>query len=117
MKIQITARPTFEIPISLWEVEQLIKLSKNHYDSACKAISIPGGFLYGWRNRVGGSVAWGTVDATWHELDFLLKVCENMDYLTEDAQAAIRKLCAAIRGAMKCAENQLSHWSYSYEAK
>lgn len=68
-----------EVPMSLLEVEFLQKMAAIHYDSHCKSVGAPGGFLYGMRN----SAAFSEEDGEpakhfllFRQIDTLLKILE-----------------------------------------
>lgn len=105
MKIEISSRPVFSLPLPLKTVELLMTMSRHHYDGRCKSASAVGGFIYGWSNSVTFAPE-GPVDATWDQLDTLLKICENVAVLHEDpgARSVVWKLTTDVHRA-------LSHWN------
>lgn len=110
MKIEITGRPVYWIEFTNEQIQELMKLSANHYDGLCVSACKPGGFLYGWQN----GVLWSNGDATepykckatHHELDILLKI---MEMHTSDPE--IRELFTEVLRAMEQAEELFKNFS------
>lgn len=98
MKITIKARPEFHLPLDAATVALLMQMSSLHYDARCKAASAVGGFIYGWRNSVQFSPEL-PVEATWNDLDTVLKICENRSFLGAEDQERVRDLTKALRHA------------------
>ena len=80
MKIQIVAAPKFLLPLTLSQVDLLMKLGLMHYDHTCNAAVRVGGFIYGWNNRVTFSAEEAEHPspcvANFRELDLCLKIME-----------------------------------------
>lgn len=64
------------IKLSKADYALLVKLSAEHYDSKCKAISAVGGFLYGWQWGFEENPYQIEVHATHRQLDTLIKITE-----------------------------------------
>lgn len=116
MKIEVVARPLFNLPLPLETVKLLMLMSSRHYDGRCKSASAVGGFIYGWNNSVTYSPDL-PVSATFHELDVTLKICENTMALDEQtgARETIRRLVQDVHLAVS-GWNRASHdWRVTVE--
>jgi len=49
--LKVWYQPKVEVEFSWSDVEGMILFSEQHYDPTCKALSQPGGDLYGMRNK------------------------------------------------------------------
>lgn len=120
MQIVITARPIFNLPLTLDQIELLAKLSDAHYDGRCKAASRPGtgGFIHGWK----GCATFHaenphldrepfTVQATWHEIDTTLKILEMCSYLPVPERAMALELQADLYAALQHADKVVPSWT------
>lgn len=111
MQIQIFVRPVYYLQLTLEELEPLLVMSKHHYDSVCRSASSPGGFLFGWYNtlsvpRLPEQTEPAPCQATYRELDVLLKICEGLRLavhcrlITEEQMDKTNHLCALAVAAM-----------------
>lgn len=69
------------LPITLEEINLLTELSEAHYDSLCKSVGRPGGFLYGMRNHAihtSESPPEHTMEQG--NIDLLRKILEGLQY-------------------------------------
>lgn len=73
--VEISFTPKAHIIFTQDEIEHLCKCSAAHYDSACKAASQVGGFLYGMSNHFSFSPD-SPYALAWRELDTLAKILE-----------------------------------------
>ena len=95
MKATIRAKAVFDVPMTDEELRVLAALSAAHYDGTCRAASQDGGFLRGWRNRCDWlledkqPLGDFQVNASWRELDLLLKCLEGARYLRKPADVMI----------------------------
>ena len=114
-------RAQFRIRVTERQVSALCRLAGVHYDHHCKCAALDGGFLRGWHNAVtyfaDRRVDHAIVDATWGELDTLLKVCELASaYLDSNEDRALVhdtvKTVTQVMGEARKAESSLSwkHW-------
>lgn len=125
MKIEITARPEFHLPFTVEDVKLLRELAEAHYDGRCKAAGAPGGFLYGWNNRltlVEGETYEGTptVPATSDNIDITLKIIEMAGpYLGGNRRQAELDRIGSLNRALLSATDQWRHvagdWRTSIE--
>lgn len=111
MKIEVVSRPLFNLPLPIETVELLMRMSSLHYDGRCKSASAVGGFIYGWKNSV-TFMPDVPVSATWHELDTMLKICENTMALDErtGARETIYKLTKDVRLAVDVWNRASKDW-------
>lgn len=112
MQVQIFMRPMFYLQLTLEELEPILVMSKHHYDSVCRSASGPGGFLFGWYNtlsvpRLPDQTEPALCQATYRELDTLLKTCEGLRLamhcrlITKEQMDRANHLCALAVAAME----------------
>lgn len=120
MRIEITAVPRYWMHLTLPQAKLIQRLASMHYDSACKAAGVLGGFVYGWVNWLtphdGAQVAEdGTclsvdgepimVSAFHRELDTVLKIMEFPPPCMEASEfLMVGELRKSITDAIKIAE-------------
>jgi len=122
MRIRIVGEPRFYLGTDLATVRALLKLSKSHYDSTCRAAGEVGGFLYGWMNLLEAqqpskdpdpepmTLAHIDPSGTFRELDLTLKLTEGARLvLCTDELALIRHYEYDVRAALKRA-NEITGW-------
>ena len=141
MEITIRADFEFTIPLTMADVECLMKLSRHHYDGKCKQASAEpytskANFLTGWRNSIAMDMKYNemcdsgeikrdegeepivpTIRATWDNLDTSLKIMEMSSYLTrEDAvyAASVKKMRGDFNGALTLAREKYREWQTTY---
>lgn len=80
MKIEIGCTQRFDVTVTAPLIAALTKLGTAHYDSVCKAAVMHGGFIFGWRNRMGflqeGGRTTFVESITNQQLQTCLKICE-----------------------------------------
>ena len=72
------------------EVNALFQASEAHYDHKCQEVSKQGGTLWGIRNRLTDGKA--EAPLTWHEIDLLGKVAEQLDLTHRKNPALVARL-------------------------
>lgn len=117
MEILIRAKPVFDIPFTLYQVQAISMMSEGHYDRVCRAASEPGGFVYGWVNALSAPSPLDGVTATWHELDIVSKIMEHTEHLPEKMRQELGALRKALGSAMHAGRQQVSNWSYKHVTK
>lgn len=82
MKYTITGTPKFWFRLNMFQVKQLIKCSKLHYDGVCRAASEKASYV--WAGNNGFLTIWlmhakqrSELSASWHDIDISLKIMEN----------------------------------------
>ena len=75
MKIEYKPGRSFDVSLTKEELNLLRLCADRHYDSACRAMNLPGGPLYSWTARRPRLLFW-------RELDVLCKICECYDLMT-----------------------------------
>jgi hypothetical protein len=121
MKVEIQGRPEFRFMLTLAQVDVLVKLSRGHYDSVCRAASDPNAphgdhFIYTWRACVEGAGEDYTHRASWRQLDVCLKIMEMAGMCTRQEKAAVDKLRHAFFSAMSVANNHAATWTAEFKS-
>lgn len=137
MLIEVSAQPEFLIPLNLEQVDILMELSANHYDSTCRAAGKRGetfeqqGFIYGWRTIISAYVNTPVipdfnpmdetgkqtvrVKATWRQLDLVLKILEGAAYLEPLQKGIAGCLRWDLITAVTKARPIITKWQYAIE--
>lgn len=115
-QIKIFGVPKFSVPLTLKEAVQLQAMCVTHYDYVCRTAGEPGGFIHGWVNQLSYAPAsikeeqnGPEINATWRELDTMLKICEQIHMAPE-----ILELARHIRAAMQYAAKIATTWEDTY---
>lgn len=101
------------------ELEVIFRTAEHHYDGKCAGSAQPGGFLYGWKNRLFFKGSFNArnrkesieMPATWGELDTVAKVLEMAGYQFDNAEvgplrSAVHRVMEGIREERHaCLEN------------
>lgn len=132
----ITARPVFHLDVDSELIEDLGNVACTHYDAHCKSYAQQGGLLWGWRNRiwwwedqilekqgpvVGEDINKAVliddpddkrpqVEASWDDLDTLLKICEMRAYTPLKNAAKLNEFIRSIRTAMDQWRKHQKNW-------
>lgn len=102
--ITIIAKPSFELQLSLQDIEIMQRLAKHHYDATCRSTATTG-FIYRWKSAVEQQSENEPVilTASWHDFDILSKILEARFWESEDDAARMSKIMAAVHEAMRVA--------------
>lgn len=125
MKITLSAEPNFSLPLTLQQVKLIAAVSENHYDGTCRAASQVGGFIYGWINyltfaaerRTPDETEPDTVQATWRQLDSVMKICEMGHLQPADQAAEIQNITTHLHRAMEAAREIVPTWERVIETE
>lgn len=119
MKIGLTARIEFSLPITQDQIAILTKLAKHHYDAKCKAAP----FLARWASTIEIMKTYEpdpdhhTVDATNDQIQTCLKLMEMATALLEPEQITVcRALSRDLSGALHLSNECYSNWQATYGA-
>jgi len=111
--IVITAEPRFKLNITLAGAECVFEMGHTHYDGVCRWHCHPDGFVAMWRKRLQqeqqNSECKAFIYATWHELDIVLKIMENISVLGFEQIETVANLRALINRAMFEARKDFNH--------
>lgn len=107
--ISIGCTQRFDVTVTRPLIDMLTKLSTTHYDGVCKDAAAPGGFIYGWNNRMsfiesdGERLTFFVEPLTNRQLQTCLKICENSLPLSQESTILRREFSrmgfAALRQA------------------
>ena len=110
MQIIITAKPQFSLTPTREQLNLLIRMSELHYDMQCKMMSrhaqhmIPNGLFIIWDHSITmqeeNPEHAAVCQATFRELDLVLKVCENTGILNPTERLLIHKFVSDISQAL-----------------
>ncbi len=107
-QITITASPRFYISLTATQIAYLVTMSMTHYDGRCQSASQTGGFIRGWANWVVHAPN-GRQSMDSHELDTLMKICENARVLHDPVKMAeIHLLVRLLNRAWTAAQSACS---------
>lgn len=107
--ITVTASPTFELQLSLQDVEIMQRLAKHHYDSTCR-LAGETGFIKRWQSGLLAQFEDEAVvlTASWYDLDILSKILESRFWESENDAARMSKISITIGEAMRIARAEVS---------
>lgn len=115
--ISIGCIQRFDITVTRPLIDALKKCSETHYDGVCRSASMPGGFIYGWNNRMtfaeeDDEAARTFIDGlTNGKLQTCLKIFENPIPLTSEQTIARMQLSRLGYAALRQAntDNRFKH--------
>lgn len=132
MKIEIVGQPLIRMPLTVGQVDLLLKLSAHHYSGDCRELSAPAGsrgasdnagMLSGWRNQIAlrledsgdAGVAAQAVSASLRQLDLCLKVLELRGVCEDSERKMASALSTAILQALRFASETAHAWRAELE--
>lgn len=138
MKIDISPKFVFALPLTVQHIDALIMLSRHHYDAHCRLASSDNGFLTRWRKWLAiDSESYTDQDvpsesytdqdvpsthASADELDTCMKLLEirsslaAMSLLAAESIDICNELTAAFHGAMQLANRKFTEWRATYDS-
>lgn len=128
MNILIDTRPRFTFIVKKTVVDDLIILSKSHYDMKCRQASmvadasknILNGFLTIWQfYAVDSGAAYKVYDAPWNDLDTVMKICEMRRAGGQDKLFSLKdidKFLFDINQAIKLYQEKSKIWQVEYKS-
>lgn len=110
VQIGVACKQKFQIGVTKPLVDLLTKLGHVHYDGACKAAVMYGGFVYGWSNywALGEALETAIIEqsVTNRELQTCLKICEYAPQDLSDKEHLLKAQFQAIGfAALRQADN------------
>lgn len=132
MKIEVVGQPLIRMPLTVAQVDLLLKLSAHHYSVDCRELSAPAGAMgatpnaglfSGWRNQIAfcaedsgeeGPTA-QAVSASIRQLDLCLKVLELRGACKDSEREMASALSAAILNALRFASETARAWRAELE--